>query len=327
MILKTFEIKKTTILKKKYFLLYGNNKGLIDETIDFLKEKYDKNISYYEENEIINNFDNFKENLLNKSFFDYKKLIIIKRVSDKMYKLIEEIISRDIEDISIILISKNLEKKSKIRIFFEKNNKTICIPFYEDNIQTLSLIANNFVKEKKINISQQNLNLIIDRARGDRIHLKNELTKVELLLKTQKTINTEQILKLSNLSNDYELSELVDCTLSKNKKKLVKILNENNFSSEDCILISKILLSKLKRILKLLNIYNKNKNIEETINQFRPIIFWKDKEIVKQQINTWSEQKIKLLIVKTNDIELLNKKNPFLAVISTTNFLLGAASN
>jgi len=326
MILKHFEIKKTNLSDKNYFLLYGNNRGLIEETIENLKKTINKNIYHYEESEIINNLENFYESILNKTFFDNQKLIIIKRVSDKFCKIIQEIISKSVEDISIILTSDNLDKRSKLRSFFEKNSNTICIPFYEDNIQTLAIIANNFIKEKKINLSQQNLNLIIDRARGDRINLKNELRKIELLAKTQKIIDINHILKLSNLSKNYDFSELIDNSLSKNKKKLIKILNENNFASEDCIIILRILLSKLKRLLKIKAQYKTNKNIDGIINQYKPPIFWKEKEIIKQQVNIWSYEKIRDLIIETNSIEYLIKKNPQTAVISTTNFILNAAA-
>ena len=326
MILRFFEFKKTNLKNKNYFLFYGNNKGLIEETIEDVKKKIHKNIFFYEENEIINNFENFTESILNKSFFDNEKLIIIRRVGDKFLKIIEEIISKKIEDVSIILISENLDKKSKLRIFFEKNLFTICVPFYEDNVQTLGNLANNFIKEKKINLSQQNLNLIIERAKGDRINLKNELEKIELLSKTQKIININHIFKLTNLSENYDYVDLINNSLSKNKKKLIKILNENNFATEDCILITKILLTKLKRLLKLKIMLKTNENIDEILDKFKPAIFWKEKEIVKHQIGIWSLEKIKNLIIETNNVELLIKSNPQLSIISITNFVLDTAA-
>jgi DNA polymerase-3 subunit delta len=161
---------------------------------------------------------------------------------------------------------------------------------------------------------------------GERVNLKNELEKIELLAKTQKIIDINHILKLSNLSENYDFSELIDSSLSKNKKKLIKILNENNFASEDCIIILRILLSKLKRLLKIKALYKTNKNIDGIINQYKPPIFWKEKEIIKQQINIWSYEKIKDLIIETNNIEYLIKKNPQTAVISTTNFVLDSAA-
>jgi len=323
MILKYFELKKEKINQKKYFLLYGNNSGLIKETIDsVLKPILSKNIYIYEEDEIIRNQENFKEDLLNKSFFENDKLIIISRTTDKILKIIEELINKNIDNLSFILTTGILDKKSKIRSFFEKKTETVCTPFYEDNTQTLKTIAQKFLEKKNINISTQNLNLIVGRANGDRINLNNELKKIENFCKNKKTINSEEIIKLTNLSEDYSISELVDSSLIKNKRKTLNILNENNFANDDCILILRIYLTKLKRLLKLQKEFDTKKNIESVVSSFKPPIFWKEKEMVKEQIKIWDHKKIEKMIQKINKIEFFIKKNPSSSINIITDFIL-----
>ena len=148
MIVKYYEIKKKIDKKVNFYLLYGNNKGLIDEVIEkVFKPSFSKNIYVYDENEILNNTEVFNEQILNKSFFDNDKLVIINRTSDKILKIIEEIIDKEINDLKIILKADILEKRSKIRNFFEKNSNTIIVPFYEDNNQTLLMLAQKFFNE------------------------------------------------------------------------------------------------------------------------------------------------------------------------------------
>jgi DNA polymerase III subunit delta len=229
MIIKFYDLKKNLDKNINFFLLYGNNRGFIEEIVEnLLKPIFPKNIMKYEESEIMNNTNAFQESILNKSFFDENKLIIISRASDKILSTIEDIIEKGIKDIKIIILSSILEKKSKLRNFFEKSKNTIIVPFYEDNHQTLSLLATNFLKEKKINISQKNINLIIEKSKGDRINLKNELEKINLYNFNKKKIDDSSILKLINLAENYNISELVDNCLVKNKKKTLNILNENN---------------------------------------------------------------------------------------------------
>ena len=310
MIIKSFELKKKQLKDNKYFLLYGNNEGLIEETIEeILKPILAKNIYNYEETEILKNVENFKENLLNKSFFEDEKLIIIKRVSDKFFKIIEEIISKDLDDLSFILVANNLDKRSKIRVFFEKEKNTNCVPFYEDNTQTLSFLTQKFMRDKNINISQQLINILVDRAKGDRINLKNEFQKIESFSKNKKNISIEDILKITNLSENYEISDLIDNCLSKNKRRVIKIINENNFSNEDCITIIRSFIIKAKRLLILSTTFEINKNIDLTISSAKPPIFWKEKEIIKQQIYKWKPKNIKKLIYLLSETELQIKKN------------------
>ena len=321
MIIKSFEINKINLSLNNLFLFYGKNEGFKSEiTKNIIKNK--NNILNYEEKEILENKDNFIENLLTKSLFDEKKIIIIKRSTDKILGIIEDLCSKKIEDIIIILNADNLEKKSKLRSFFEKSKKLVCVPFYPDNEQTLSKLTYNFFKNKNISISQANINLIINKCNGDRETLINELNKIEYYSKNGKKINSEDIIKLTNLNENHSVSELVDNCLAKNKKQIINILNENNFNNEDCILIARSFLNKSKKILQLSKELEKNKNIELTISSAKPPIFWKDKEITKKQLNQWKPKNIKKLIYNLSEIELLIKKNLNNSIHLITDFIL-----
>ncbi len=322
MIIKYFDIKNNLKKNVSFYLLYGVNIGLIEETIKTtLKPVFSKNIFNYEENEILSNIDEFKQNIFNKSFFENDKLIIINRASDKILEIIKDIIDNDITETVIILKSGALEKKSKLRNFFEKNKKTIISPFYEDNYQSLSIIAQNFFKEKKIKISPQNINLIVERSKGNRISLKNELEKIENFSFKKLSIDFDEIAKLTNLAENYSVSELADQCLAKNKKKTLKILNENNSSFEDNILIIKTFLYKLKRLKRLKIDLEIQKNLETVISSFKPAIFWKDKDLIKQQLKVWTLPQIKFLIEKVNNTELLIKKNSQISTEIINNFI------
>ena len=323
MIIKSYEINKKNIKDYKFFLFYGKNQGLIDETIDInLKPKLSKNIYLYDEIEVIKDKDTFKETILNHSFFENDKLIIISRVTDKISDIIEEIVNLNASKIFIILTSNILEKKSKLRGFFEKNKNTVCVAFYEDNNQTLSRIALDFFNKNNISISRQNINLVIDRCSGDRINLLNELQKIQNFCLKGKKISTEDLLKLTNLAENFDLSYLVNNSLAQDKKKTLNILNQNNFSSDDCILIVRIFLIKLKRLLKLTSEAANNQNIDSLISKFKPPIFWKEKEIIKSQIKILDKVKIKNLLIQTNKLELLIKKNPSISINLVTDFIL-----
>jgi len=327
MIFKSYELKKLDINKNKYVLFYGANEGAKTEEIKKIIS-INKNITItnYDEKEILESSENFYNNIFSKSLFEDKKVIIIKRATDKIVKIIEEIIEKDIADISLIFNSDNLEKKSKLRSLFEKNKKLVCVPFYADTADILSRMAYNFFKEKKISISQANINLIVNKCNGDRGILKNELLKVEFFCQNKKEISSDNLLKLVNLVENHSISELIDNCLAKNEKKTMSLLNENNFNSEDCIIITRTFLNKSKKILKLSKKYQINKDLNKTIADARPPIFWKDKEIVKQQINKWAPNEINELIFDLNEIELQIKKNYTNSINIISDFILNQSA-
>ena len=327
MIIKYFELKKKLNKHVNFYLLYGNNKGLIDETISLtLKPIFPKNVINYEENEILNKSETFYDSILNKSFFDNEKLIIIDRASDKILKIIEDIIEKKIDDLKIILTAGILEKKSKLRNFFEKDKNLISIPVYKDDHRTLLNIANNFFKQKKIVISPESLNLIIERSSEDRKNLKNELYKIENFIGNKKKIDINDLTKLTNLSENHSINKIVDLSLAKNTKLTLRALNENIFSTEDVIIIIRSYLVKSKRLLKLTTELEKNKNIDQVISAFKPPVFWKDKEIVKKQMAIWTKDNVKILIKNINNVELLLKKNTNSSINILRNFIIEQSS-
>ena len=323
MILKSFELNKIKLNNYKFYLFYGDNEGLKEENIKNLFEKnYQDKIHRYEEKEILDNINIFFSSVLTKSFFDNEKLIIINRATDKIRTIIEDLIEKNPEDIQIILNSKNLEKKSTLRKLFEKEKSIVCVPFYEDNNQTLNSIISLFFRNKKIPISQQLINVLVERSRGDRKNLNNELEKVENFSLNKKNLNIQEIIKLTNLADNYSASELVDHSLAKNMRKTVTILGENNYSDEDNIIIIRTLLAKLKRLVKIYELVEEKNNIEQAISSYKPTIFWKDKPLVTQQIRSWKKDGLEQLIYKTNEIELLVKKNSVLAKNILADFII-----
>ena len=321
MIIKNFELDKINIKNFNLFLFYGDNQGFKDEIVEKICQQKDLKKTLYFEKEVLSNTENFLNSISTKSFFENEKIIVIKNATDKLKEMINDIYELQNPDITVILISDLLDKKSKLRNFFEKTNNVICIPFYPDEHKDLNMIANNFFKKKDIKISQQTINLIIDRANQSRQHLNNELQKIENFALNKKEIKDVDIIKLTNLGKNYEISELVETCLAKNQNKLLKIMNENHFSNEDVILILRIFLIKTKRLLNLALNSKPNKNFDEAISKFRPPIFWKEKPYVKQQLINWSESKLKKLINEINEIELLSKKNNQISQSLLLNFI------
>ena len=323
MILKYFELNKINLNNTKFLLLHGKNEGYKNEEIKKITNKLNIKAKNYDEKQVFDNTEEFFANNLNKSLFDSDKIIIVNRCTEKITKIIEELIDKNIDDIILVLNSETLDKKSKLRNLFEKSkNKLVSIAFYPDNFDTLLRIARQALRERKILLSNECINFLVRKCAGDRKNLLNEIEKIELYLKDKKKISNEEVFKIINLSENHSVNELINSCLIKNQKKLFNILNDNIFSNEDCIVIIRTLLKKTKDLLNLVIQFHLNKNINVTIDNAKPPIFWKDKNIIKDQINIWSIDKLKSLIIEINDIEYQIKKNSIHSINLTTNFLL-----
>ena len=310
MILKSYSLNIADITNYSIFLLYGKNHGLKEEIIDkYFVKNFQGDISKYDETDFTKNFDTIFSEILNKSLFEDEKLIIISRTTDKIIKIIDQLSSKKLDNVKFILKSGNLDKKSKLRNIFEKSKNFATIAFYEDKEIDLYNIILKFLNENKIKLSRESINLLVGRASGDRQNLKSELDKIINYASSNKELEYETIKKLTNLSENYNVGELADQFLSKNSRKISKILNENNYSDEDCILIIRTILIKSKRLLEIIEKNIKLKNIDFVINNIKPPIFWKDKEIVKKQVKAWDLEDLKSKVYEINEVEALIKNN------------------
>tara|TARA_B100000941_G_scaffold239972_1_gene183261 strand:- start:1561 stop:2562 length:1002 start_codon:yes stop_codon:yes gene_type:complete len=320
MILKSFEVNKTNISKFKLFIIYGENEGLKKEIIEKIKNNNEGKKINYEEIQILKEKSNFFSEIKNRSLFNEKRIFLIERCTDKISEIILEICENKNDDI-LIFSCGILEKRSKIRNNLEKSKFVAVIPTYKDNSESLITIAKSFFAEKKISISFETLNLLVNRCSGDRGYLRKELEKISNYLLDKKVISLKEILTLTNLSENYSAGELVDASLSKNIYKTKEILNENNYSPEDTFLILRVFLQKTKKILNLLENLDNEKDVEKVISLHRPPIFWKDKPIIKKQLQLWTQKRIRELIIKLNEIEVEIKKNNSISLILMKNFV------
>ena len=322
MIIKSFELEKIKISSSNIHLIYGSNEGIKDDIItNYYLKNFNGEILKYDEQEILNNKEEFVSSLLNKSLFEVNKLVIISRATDKIFNVVNDILKREILETFIIIKSSILEKKSKLRNLFEKDQRVICTPVYEDDNRSLNLVIQNFLRKHKFNLSQEIKNIIIERSKGDRINLVNELSKLKNLSLSKSKISVDDADKLSNLAENYSVFELSDSYLVKNSKQVSNILNENNYSPEDCILIIRTILNKCKRLLKIRTEIDNNSNIDQVISSFKPPIFWKEKDIVKKQVQLWTTNDVKKIIFKITQLEVLVKKNSSNSLLFVSNFV------
>ncbi len=328
MIIKSYKLADINNLKSNLFLFYGENEGQKDEAIsEYFLKSFKGEVVKYDENQIIENKNNFFDTCYNESLFENSKVIIILRVTSKLYEIVKELISKRIYNKKIIFNSKALDKNSKIRQLFEKEDYLVCTPFYLEENYSLYKIASQFFRNNKISISNENINLIIENCSGDRKNLQNEMNKILNYCSNKNKINKDEITKLINLYERENFFELVDNCLAQNHKKVLKIINNNSYDKNDSMIIIRSLITRIKRLILLQKNFLVSQDINKTIDGFRPPIFWKDKEIVKRQIDIWTSKDIYKLLDEVTFLEVKFKKNYDLSNNLIFDFILNTSTN
>ena len=291
-------------LNKNINLFFGENLGLKSEFKKKLQNLYIK-----ERIIRLNQEDILKNNLLiseisNISLFNEKKIFFIENVDDKILELIIDI-EKIISEQKIFLFSNILEKKSKLRTYFEKSSSCSLIACYEDTEITIRQIIETKLSGY-MGLSQQNKNIIFESCNMDRVKLNNELEKIITLFHDKK-IDTEKLEKLLDIGVNDNFNNIKDQALLGNSKKTNDLLSTTVIEPEKNMLYLNVINQRLNRLLDVNEI--DGVNLEMKIDSLRPPVFWKDKKNFIAQAKKWDSVKIKDLIKKTYDIEIILKSN------------------
>lgn len=308
MIYKSYLIERNiNTIKEKIVLFYGENLGLKNELKIKIKNNNLKNnceFIRFNQEEIIQDNNKILNEINNDSLFKKKKIFFINDVTDKLHDIILNIEDL-ITDQEIYLFSDVLEKKSKLRSNFEKSKKIAVIACYEDNEITIKNIIQSKLKNFS-GLSPINVNLIFESCNLSRSKLYNELTKIVNYFSNRK-IETEKLEKLLNLKVNDDFNKLKDEALMGNKMNTNSLLSDTILENEKNIYYINSINQRLFKILEIRDI--DTKNIQQTIDNLKPPIFWKDKNNFMIQALKWNKKKIKKTLDKTYEIEKKIKSN------------------
>jgi DNA polymerase III subunit delta len=312
MLLKSQEIslKKKEFFKEKVVLLYGENQDLINDLNQQITSKFieDKKISksFFEE-DIIKNPENIVNYYLNGSLFDDNKNIsIIKNCSDKILETINKI-KNNINDNIIILNSEILLKNSKLRQFGEYDKLAVSIPCYQETKLDIKKFLAQQLRLNNIQLPDSQSETIINSSSLKRSKIKEVIEKLNLYKNSGKI--TDQIIEEICTDTDLKKNdEIIDILLSKNEKNINEFISNMSNYEKNFIEIIIILRSF---IIKILDIQKNNKNlsIDERIERYKPPIFWKDKDRIKNILKIWSANNLEKFLSNLNIIETEFKRN------------------
>jgi len=303
-------LKKKDFFKEKIILLYGENQDLIKDLSgkiisNFLDEnKIAKNIF---EEDAIKNPENIINYYINGSLFDdNKNILIIKNCSDKILEVINKI-KNNINNNLIILNSEILLKNSKLRQFGEYDKLAICIPCYEENKFDIKKFLTQQLQINNIQLSDLQSETIINSSSLKRSKVKEVIEKLNLYKNSGKI--TDQIIE--EICTDPDLKkndEIIDILLSKNEKNINEFISNMSNYEKNFIEIIIILRSF---IIKIIDIQKNKKNvsIDERIESYKPPIFWKDKDRIKNILKIWSTSNLEKFLSNLNIIETEFKRN------------------
>ena len=305
--LKSYLVEKNLNHIKDYpfILLYGENRGLVDELKSTIKNTFDYEPINFFQDELIKNEKLLSSEINNLSLFGKNKLIIIHEANDKILFQIKENFKKT--NNLVLILSSILDKKSKLRDFFFKEKSCAIVACYNDNARSLTEYIKKELKDFQ-NLDLSLINMIIINSNSNRQVVKNELEKIRSCFVNRK-LDREKINRLLNYRENYDFSSVRDAALNGDKKKLNFEFCSLNINHENVLIFFNYLSTRLLRLHETRITEKKLKNIEQAIEQLKPKLFWKEKDAFLYQLSKWNLEKINIALLKLSKFDQELKKN------------------
>jgi DNA polymerase-3 subunit delta len=311
MIVKSFSANFKELLKKNFTLLYGENISLISEIEQkIIKEAKNNNglvIKKYQEEYLLQNKDIFEQFINSESLFGDQELVIISESTDKILEIFDNTVAST-NNKKIIFLSALLTKKSKLRNLAETETDFNCIACYDDTPEQLQSILLQKLKDNKISVSMEFLNSIFEVNSLNRQDINDVITKIQLIQSTS-NIKEENLKNIFHSSSHNDNFEIINFCLLGDKQNINKVLSNIYIQGINFNEILAALKYKVDKLIEISVSNTSNLNVNQLVENYKPPIFWKEKNMVKEQLRRWTNGELNKLMEIIYDTEINCKKN------------------
>ena len=329
--IKDYQIEES-VKNSKFcsYLIYGQNKGLIKEKIDQIKNFFNKKnenveIVKLDNDDITKNPEKLYNEFNTFSLTGNKKLLHVLNTKDNLINSISETINPN-PSCLVIFESEKLTPKSKIRKLFEKEKTLGILACYYDTENDVKELVEKAFKNNNIPISTNLKSILVSHLGTERNIVKNELNKIILFLKNKKEFNDKDILNCLSDNHYFNFEDLNYSISSGNLIYLDKIINQLYLEGINPIALLRATSRHFQKILFINEKIKNGLNMNDSLKLLKPPIFFLYINQFRQHVKSWRINLCHKTIERIFDAERLCKLNSKISMIICWRTLRNIAS-
>ncbi|MGY8985081.1 MAG: DNA polymerase III subunit delta [Sphingomonadales bacterium] len=329
---RAFEVKgHLTKLNDQYsgVLIYGPDEGLVRErahriskqVVEDLSDPF--NVVRPSLSQVIEEPSILLDELLSLSMVGGRRLVRLDGAEDKAYQGLEQALSgipKDGEKNLLVVTAGNLKPSSKIRKLFEGLEIAVTIACYADSSKDVEELIIEVLGANNLKADPQAISFLLNNLGSDRLISRSELEKIVLYAgdRIDRVIKLEDVITLIGDSATLTLNDIASATTGGDLKRLDQLLERAQSQGENAIAIIRALSRRLQQFHLVKGLIEAGQPIDSAIGKLRPPLFFKEKDIFRNQLFLWSSQKLGKALLLLSDAELGCKTtgNPDTAITS-----------
>ena len=303
-------------------LFFGNEEGLISQSIKYVSKYFEKkenikeivSIDYKKQKDA-----SFLSSLANQSLFSDNKIIVIQNPNENF---LDEIQVNQVEKNVVLINGFGIKAASKIKKFFDYHNMYFSVSCYELKRAQKINIIDRFLKQNSISLRKNTYWFLVENVSDEFLILEKELEKVLIFNKPDISIKEMGLLLVNKNSADSDNVFFNCCELDYGAllKKSYFLINSSTGGYE--ILMS---IKKFIQILSSALIDREVNGPDGLVEKYLPKYLFLKKESFREIIKKTNLEKINKVNHLIQKTELLLRKNISHQAEITERFLLNCS--
>ena len=301
--------------KARVVLVYGPDSGLMKERAAIIGKSIvpDLNDPFnavtLSADKLIEDPARLMDEAMAMSMLGGARLIRIEDAADSLSPLLKDYLQNPSEQNLVIIEAGELGPKSALRLLAEKAANAVALPCYVEDERDLTAIIRDTLREAQLSIEPDAMGLLASGLVGDRLRARNELDKLIIYKGAEKSaVTIDDVQECIGGAGAQTLDKFVySVTGSKSDVALesFQILVQEGVP---LIVILRSLQSHLRRLHFVKARIERGEVLEIVMKSLQPPVFWKQEDMFKSQIRSWSLPGLARTLQKISELEANCKK-------------------
>lgn len=304
-------------------LIHGKDEGLVREKRDAITSQIisDKNsifaISNLEAASISAEPSILYTDICTVSMFGDRRIVVIEGTTDRLTEIINNALKLKTADTLLLVLAGYLPRNSSLLGMFQKTKDAISIACHPDSDDQLRTLIGKNLEKLNIKPDPEAIDYLTTHLGNNRQITRSELEKISIFFNSpinsgKHRLNLEVTQSLVGDTLDLTIWALAAATTSTDNKHLSVLLDRAREERIGGIEILRSVQNRLNDMHLIRSLLDGGFSFTAAAEKFEKLfkrkLFFKDKEILSNQIRCWSRDRLKAALTYTLKTEILCKR-------------------
>ncbi len=254
-----------------------------------------------------------------------RRVVRVREAGDRLAALFRGFLDDAPGEALIVLEAGDLPGSSSLRRVFDASPRAAAIGCYPDTPRDRAAVIHDALKARRITVSGDAVQYLVDHLGGDRLLTRAELEKLALFAGDGGHVQLEDARVSIGDSAALEVDDAVMAAAEGDAIELDRVLDRVFQGDESPVSVIRALLRRLQRLHALTARLAAGATTAEAMDTARPPIFYKQEDNFRRQLALWGEAELRAELDRVAQAELHMKLTGLPAETICRGVMLGVA--